>query len=208
MKSIFSRGFFVSLSALLLVGAGCAQNTNLTASSSGGRVDMATATSTAKSTINVNTTNTPPAASPKKPATTSPAVKTKTQATVKVALPIAPVNTEATAKADATSGEQWCVIKGELMGGGSGSEFRANAAGQTEEKVNLSSDPFNCGQCAHVCWDELNLSAARYSNEWITANNSVAYECRTSKCVFNCREGFFDCDGNKNNGCEVKGACQ
>jgi uncharacterized repeat protein (TIGR01451 family) len=52
-----------------------------------------------------------------------------------------------------------------------------------------STDPQNCGTCAHVCGVPNNASAA----------------CGGGTCGQVCHPGFLDCDGNPANGCEING---
>jgi hypothetical protein len=53
--------------------------------------------------------------------------------------------------------------------------------------ADLLSDPLNCGACGTTC----------------SAHSNEQAECRKGICGTRCDEGFADCDGNPNNGCEV-----
>ncbi|MFO0624189.1 MAG: hypothetical protein U0325_01115 [Polyangiales bacterium] len=55
-------------------------------------------------------------------------------------------------------------------------------------EVNTASDPANCGGCGVVCAQRANATAA-----------CVAGRCRIGAC----NQGFADCDGNADNGCEA-----
>ncbi len=57
--------------------------------------------------------------------------------------------------------------------------------------VNLGTDVQNCGACGAQCKPTVN-------------ETSVNSSCKNSSCVFACKPGFLDCDGNQNqNGCET-----
>ena len=60
-----------------------------------------------------------------------------------------------------------------------------NCDGTIDEGFDLQTDPDNCGQCGHVC------SAAHSSGS-----------CQQGKCGVDCLPGYYDVDGNADNGCE------
>jgi hypothetical protein len=55
--------------------------------------------------------------------------------------------------------------------------------------VELDNDPSNCGACSMVCPPEPHASPA----------------CAHSMCAVKCTAGYFDCNGNVTDGCEVDG---
>ena len=57
--------------------------------------------------------------------------------------------------------------------------------------VDLSSDARNCGACGHDCT--------------VLLANTASASCQDGSCrVDRCNDGFFDCDGNDDNGCETR----
>jgi hypothetical protein len=58
--------------------------------------------------------------------------------------------------------------------------------GRSDEDFNLSSDPFNCGDCHVVCESPDNADSL----------------CVGGDCIFVCQPGYYDVDGNPDNGCE------
>ena len=60
--------------------------------------------------------------------------------------------------------------------------------GQTDEGVDLESDPSHCGACGHACG---------------AADPSARYLCAAGTCVLDaCNDGYTDTDGDPANGCE------
>lgn len=51
----------------------------------------------------------------------------------------------------------------------------------------LATDPANCGRCGNAC----------------PARPNAGVDCAAGACDIVCREGFRNCDGNAENGCEV-----
>ena len=56
--------------------------------------------------------------------------------------------------------------------------------------ANVWTDPYNCGECGHVCVGE---SPEQHST----------MTCKEGKCLVVCEVGYDDCDGNPDNGCET-----
>ena len=54
-------------------------------------------------------------------------------------------------------------------------------------EIDINNDPKNCGSCGGSCGAAVNAVAA----------------CKVGVCSFTCNNGYGDCDGNKNNGCEA-----
>lgn len=66
--------------------------------------------------------------------------------------------------------------------------------------VDLTSDRDNCGECGAACPPDQH----RDPWDWGTGPNlEVAFACVDSRCVMRCQDGFADCDGIPDNGCEV-----
>lgn len=55
--------------------------------------------------------------------------------------------------------------------------------------VDLTSDAENCGACGKSCLDP--------------SRSATIATCEASECVFTCEDGFDNCDGDWENGCEV-----
>jgi hypothetical protein len=56
-------------------------------------------------------------------------------------------------------------------------------------EININSDPYNCGECDYSCYDLPNVTQA-------SCLNGV---CQIQECL----PGFYDCDGESDNGCET-----
>lgn len=60
-----------------------------------------------------------------------------------------------------------------------------NCNGRTDEGIDMQTDVNNCGQCGIKC-----------------TNDHGDTKCEKGKCQPSCATGFWDCDGDKTNGCE------
>jgi hypothetical protein len=88
-----------------------------------------------------------------------------------------------------------CSSGGSIHGvGGGGSGGATSAPTSTIDPckgIDTSSDPLNCGACGRTC---------------VLPHGTAA--CAAGECVLDaCDLGFADCDGDVENGCEVKDAC-
>lgn len=66
--------------------------------------------------------------------------------------------------------------------------------------VDVTTDRDNCGECGAACPPD------QHRDPWdwqIGPNLEVAFACVASRCVMRCQDGFGDCDGIPDNGCEV-----
>lgn len=89
-----------------------------------------------------------------------------------------------------------CVPHGSNTGGSAGSD---GDAGDDGPCAACSSDQCCEGQCVDTLTSSLHCGTCSAPCPGTT--------CVGGNCTNDCAPGFFDCDGNKANGCEASGGC-